>query len=77
MGFLGPELETGRSPPVPERTRGLLAFAVGGRVPDDLRAPDVGVSLLGIRAFCGDCERPPRSSKEGLTCELAGLEGVR
>ena len=58
IGFLGPELEGGRMiiPPVPDRTRGLLAFAVGGRAPEVLRAPEVGVSLLGTRAFCGECE---------------------
>ena len=74
MGFLGPELERGRMtiPPVPERTRGLLAFAVGGRGPEVLRPPDVGVSLLGTRAFGGEADPVPLR-----TCELAGREGVR
>ena len=80
MGFLGPELERGRIiiPPVPERTRGLLAFAVGGRVPEVLRPPEVGVSLFGIRAFGGEEDPAPfLLSAELRTCELAGREGVR
>jgi hypothetical protein len=59
MGFFGPPLDRGRgpAPAVPDRARGLKPPEVGGRLDDRtdaLRAPDVGLSLLGTRAFGGE-----------------------
>lgn len=55
-----PALEPGRMLCVPERSRDLAALEEPGRLVEVLRAlprdPEVGVDLVGTRAFCGELE---------------------